>query len=321
MLPRIARTSAIVLAFVAALLIGRPDRVAAAEATYPKGSSIGLVPPSGFEPAAGFSGFEDKAHKASIVIVEMPVEAYGQIVSQMTPDALKATGMVAQGDPGDWPLAGAQARILRGRQMAGGLTFAKWVVIAGAPTATAMVTAQIPEESRAAVPDAAIEAALRSIVFRAPESLDDQIAALPFAIGDRAGLRVVRTMAGSGLYLTEGPHDTVKDASQPIVIVASNLGQAPPPAARAAFARKAIAGVKQIADLKIASETNDATGPVEWARIEGTGTDATTGTPIRVVQVVRFEGLGYVRVIGLAREPSSDIAERTRRLAGSITLR
>ena len=43
----------------------------------------------------------------------------------------------------------------------------------------------------------------------------------------------MRTMAGSGLYLTEGPHDTVKDASQPIVIVASNLGQAPPPAARA----------------------------------------------------------------------------------------
>lgn len=321
MLARLATALRRALTVALALIFAAPTAALAAEPVYPKGSSIGLVPPPGFSPATTFAGFQDSARNASIVVVEMPVEAYDQIAGKMSAETFKPSGFVAKGDGADWPLDGAKARILRGTQTANGLTFTKWVVLAGTPQSTAMVTAQVPEAERSEIPDAGIEAALRSIVFRAPGSLDDQVAALPFAIGDKVGLRVVRTIAGSGLYLTEGPLDTIKDASQPIVIVASNLGQAPPPESRIAFARNALAGMKLITDIKIAVQMSEVAGPVEWARIEGTGRDAGTGTPLHVVQVVRFEGPGYVRIVGLSRQSDPDFAKRTRRLAASVTLR
>lgn len=293
----------------------------AAEPVFPQGSAVGLAPPPGLVPAKGFSGFQDPATNASIVIVEMPAEAYAQIVKAMTPDALKAKGFVVEGAIADWPLQGAQARIMRGSQNAAGIGFAKWVVVAGTPNTTAMITAQVPQAASATYPPAAIEAALRSIAFRAAASLTDQLAALPFTIGDTAGLRVVRVIAGSGLYLTDGPLDIVKDASQPLVIVAASLGRAPPPDQRADFARRAIATVNQVGNLVVGAQTSDSSGGVERIQTVGTGKDAGSGESMRVVQVVRFEGDGYVRVVGLARESDGTLADRTSRLAASIRLR
>lgn len=251
----------------------------------------------------------------------MPAEAYGQIVAKLTPAALAATGFTVVGEAEAWPLAGAQARIMRGTQTAHGLRFSKWVVVTGTSTATAMVTAQRPEAARGTIPDEAIEAALRTIILRAPAGVDDQMAARPFRIGDLARLRVVRAIAGSSLLLTEGPKDVVKDGSQPLVIVASSLGTVAPDGDRAALARRALSQLKQIRDVEIGDAVREAAGPVEWVRHEGTATDASTGQPVRVVQVMGFEGAGYVRVIGLGRASDAALSQKARRLAASITLR
>ncbi len=45
---------------------------------------------------------------------------------------------------------------------------------------TGLVTVQVPEAARGQMPDEAVEAALSTIAFRAPGSLADQIAALPY---------------------------------------------------------------------------------------------------------------------------------------------
>lgn len=302
-------------------LLGALSGARAEGVVFPPGSGVGLAPPPSLRPAQGFSGFQDPSTNASIVIAEMPAEAYTQIVTGMTPAALAASGFSVRAEAEDWPLGGAQARILRGTQSAHGVRFSKWVVIAGAPSATAMVTAQVPEGARNRIPDAAVEAALRTITLRAPSGIGDQMSALPFRIGDLAGLRPVRAMAGSSLILTDGPKDTVKDGSQPLVIVASSVGAMPQGSDRAAFARRALAQLKQVRDIDVGEAASETAGPVEWVRHEGKATDASTGQPIRVIQVMRFEGSGYVRVIGLGQNADAALSERTRRLASSITLR
>lgn len=314
MLSRLVR--ALLLAATACVSVAHAEDV-----VFPPGSAVGLAPPAGLKPAQGFSGFQDSETNASIVVVEMPAEAYGQIVAKLTPAALAAMGFTVAGEAEAWPLAGAQARIMRGTQTAHGLRFSKWVVVAGTPTATAMVTAQRPEAARGTIPDEAIEAALRTITMRAPAGVDDQMAALTFRIGDLAGLRVVRAIAGSSLLLTEGPKDVVKDGSQPLVIVASSLGTVAPDGDRAALARRALSQLKQIRDVEVGDAVREAGGPVEWVRHEGTAIDASTGQPVRVVQVMRFEGAGYVRVIGLGRASDAALSQKARRLAASITLR
>lgn len=74
----------------------------------------------------------------------------------------------------------------------------------------------VPEASANAA-TSAIEAALRTISFRAPASLNEQVTALPFRVGDLAGFRPVLAAGGLSLLLTDGPPDKPQGATQPIV--------------------------------------------------------------------------------------------------------
>ena len=46
---------------------------------FPPASAIGLVPPPGMRLATGFSGFQDDAAEASILIASLPAEAYAEL--------------------------------------------------------------------------------------------------------------------------------------------------------------------------------------------------------------------------------------------------
>ncbi|MBT3533009.1 MAG: hypothetical protein HN478_03965 [Rhodospirillaceae bacterium] len=52
---------------------------AVAEPVFVPGSRVGLVPPVGFVPSDKFKGFLSAAERGSILIVEMPKEAYAQV--------------------------------------------------------------------------------------------------------------------------------------------------------------------------------------------------------------------------------------------------
>ena len=49
---------------------------AAAEAQFPRGSIIGLVPPEGMSEGRTFAGFEDREKNAALLMVDMPAEAF-----------------------------------------------------------------------------------------------------------------------------------------------------------------------------------------------------------------------------------------------------
>ncbi|KQP70788.1 hypothetical protein [Methylobacterium sp. Leaf112] len=293
----------------------------AAEATFPPTGAVGLVPPPGMVPAKAFAGFEHPSG-ASIVIIEMPAEAYGQLVAKFTPEALGPTGFVAKGTGEGLSVTGGEGRLLRGSQSANGLAYTKWIAVVRGGAGTGLVTVQVPEAARRQVPDKAVEAALGTIAFRAPGNVADQIAALPYSVGDLAGFRPVRTLMGNALLLTDGPKDIDPEGEQAIVIVAPSLGQVPvAPGQEGAFARKALGTIREVRDIAVTDEKNSTLGGAAVVRLRGTGSDTLSGRMMSVHQTIRFDGAGYLRVIGFAGADQRDVLARIDRIAASIAVR
>ncbi|WP_133773899.1 hypothetical protein [Enterovirga rhinocerotis] len=321
MLPTSLLRALRVSAILAAGLLSAGAALAQAVTMVP-GTGVGLVPPKALPLSKSFSGFGDQALASSILIVEFPAEAYAQILPSFTPEGMKATGVEATGPAVDWRIAGGQGgRLIRGKQTAGGLVLRKWIVLAKGPGSTVMVTAQSPEDKASALPDAAIEAALKTIALKAPPAMSEQIAALPFAVGDLGGFRPVRVLSGSALLLTEGPRDTIPDASQPVVIVASGVGggEHGDQASRSSFAREAMATVAGVSDLIVDDDTSFEKDGASWSRLAGFGTYRASSEAIWVVQVVRFAPGGYIRTVAITRAHDKDrLADRIDAVAGSV---
>lgn len=304
-----------------AALLGPLAGPALADPVFPPAGSLGLAPPPGMVASKSFAGFEHRSG-ASIVLVEMPPEAWDQIDARFTPEALAATGFKVRGGRESLPVAGGEGFVLRGAQAANGLTYTKWVaVVRGAP-GTGLVTVQVPEAAAKQVPGAAVEAALRTVAFRAKASLADQVAALPYTVGDLAGYRPMAVFAGNGLLLTEGPKDVDPEREQPVIVVAPSLGQAPVPAGgEVAFARRLLTAQKDLKDAAVTDEAREARGGAVVVRLRGTGTDTRTGRPLGMTQTVVFEDGRYLRVIGFADPARADALTRAERVAASVALR
>ncbi len=294
----------------------------AQDAVFPGGSSVGLVPPAGLAASSNFSGFEDPATGTSIVVTEMPVEAYATIGAKFNPEGLRETGIEAAAPPENWPVEGAVvSKLIRGSQVAAGIKYRKWIVLIGAKSTTAMVTVQIPEGVAGGLSDADVDTALRSIAIRTPPSLEEQIAALPFKVADQAGFRPVRVIAGATYLLTEGPNDVAANSSQPMIVIASNLNVAPEPSARMDFAKQAFASLTGIKDVRSDNETSSEADGAEWIEIDGGAKDAASGDGLYVAQIARFETSRYVRAILIVRDTEKDkYSERFRKLAKSMTI-
>ena len=301
---------------------GQPGAAFAQAPTTISGTGVSLVPPKGMTPAKGFAGFEH-ANGASVLAAEFPPEAYAQILTTFTPDGVTASGMTASGTAIDWKVAGGTGgRLMRGKQTAHGIEFRKWLLLAKGPSNTVLLSVQVPEAKNSGLTDASVEAALKTVALKAPPSLDDQAGALPFRLGDRAGFRLVRVIAGSGLLLTDGPRDTITDASQPVVIVASALGavDTDDEAKRTDLAQQAFATIAGVSDVTIVSQTMQEKDGAFWSRIEGRGTYRDSMEAISTLQLVRFDKGSYVRVVAIARSLDKDkILPRVDALAASIT--
>lgn len=316
------RARALALFAVAAAAV-LPSGAALAQAVaYVPGTGVGLVPPKSMVPSKTFSGFEDRNSGASILVAEFPPEAYAQILTTFTPEGLASSGLQASGPAVDLKLAGGQGgKLLRGKQTANGALYRKWVLLAKGPSNTAMVSVQVPDAQAGKMPDAAIEAALKTVALRAPPTLEDQISALPFKLGSREGFRVVRILAGSGLLLTDGPRDTIPDASQPVVIVASALGAiaAQDKDAREELAQQAFATIAGVSDVSIVSQKMTEKDGATWSRIEGRGTYRASQEAISTLQLMRFDKGGYIRVVAITRSLDRDrIVPRVDALAESV---
>ncbi len=291
-----------------------------ADAVFPPGSRIGLVPPPDMKPSRGVAGFRDPRTGAAIVTIEMPAEAYPSLAAGFSDEALKAQGFKIE--TRETPRVGTGGGILvSGEQTEGTTIVPKTVLLASDPSMTALVIAQAPRGAPAAV-QAEIMAALRTVALRPPLGLDEQLAALPFRIGDMGGFRPVRVVAGNSVFLTDGASDTVRDAEQPIVIVAQSFSPAPPLDQHANFARSALAANNFIKDAVIERAQSFRQAGVPWSEIVARATDVQSDRPVIVMQTIRFDPDSYTRMVGVVRAEQRDgVMPRFRRVVDSLSVK
>jgi len=189
------------------------------------GTSVSLIAPKGFEPATGFAGLANQATQASVLIVEMPAEAYPQLATLFTNSESAKTNFARQkvNITKVEQIAGTgpeKVPLLSGTQDAGGARLDKWVALFKGPK-TVMITVQAPQAAK--LKPAEVQAMVASVSLGKEASLDEKIAALPFTIRAAAPFRAIDTIGGAGVLMTVGELNTDPGAKQPLLIVAYQM--------------------------------------------------------------------------------------------------
>lgn len=312
------------LVLVAALVAAVPAVAVpalAAEPSFPPGSRVGLVPPADMMPMKGLAGFRNLRTGAAILTIEMPPDAYPSLAAGFTDEALKSQGFTVTSRSS--PKVGETSAIMvTGTQQEGERAITKSVLLAADPSMTALVIGQLPQGAPKEEVQG-VEEALKSVAFRPPLTIDQQLVALPFKIGDMAGFRPIRAMAGNSLLLTDGPDDVIKSVSQPVLIVAQSFGPASGGLeGREAFARAALSANSFIKDTTIERSQSYRQNGENWHEIVAKATDTNSGVPVVVQQTILFEADGYLRAVGITRPETRDaVLPRFRRFVDSITPR
>ncbi len=271
----------------------------AAEPVFPPASRIGIVPPQDMTPSRRFSGFENEERAAAISFVEMPAGAYAQLTSGLSKEALKKQGLNVT--IRETVKLGSKSGILVGGAMTGPVTGRKWLLAVKDEDMTALVIAQV-RGGQDGYSDAQMRDALKSVTLRGPVSVEEQVSALPFRIGDKAGFRPVKVLSGNSVLFTDGPKDAVKGVEQPIIILAASLNVPPPPGERRdQFARAALNSNQILQDIRIERAESFRLKGQEWHEIVAKAKEAESGQPVVVTQTIRFEPDRYVRMVGLTR--------------------
>jgi hypothetical protein len=269
----------------------------AAEVSYPPGSRIGLVPPTGMVASKNFFGFEDPTSSAAIAVVSLPAEAFAALDGSMNAGALKRQGLTLEKREA-LSLSTGKAFLVVGRQEIENIKVRKWVLVGATQDLTALVTVQVPEAARPLYPDAAIRAALETLAIRASVPIEEQLGLLPFKLGDLAGFRVEGVIPGRAVVLT----DTSGAAGQPAQIFINVAPGGPEQTSqREAFARDVFAAVPNIRDVRISTAEPLRIIGHPGHQIMAQGRDVSGTLPLTLVQWLRFGGGAYLQIIGVSR--------------------
>lgn len=302
-----------------------------AEAQFPVGSHIGLVPPPGMAMSESFPGFEDREKKAAILISQLPGPAYDQFLKSMNSGAIEIPG-VSNAKREIMLTDGGAAHLVTGEQEADGIKFHKWLMITRRSvtghskseiTLAFVVTAQVPVDAQAAYPDSAIRAALASTTLRASIPPAEILDRMPFTISEMADFKGVRSIVPSrALMLTDVPAEDEPPANSPILMVSIGTGAPTAPDERAQFAQNLLRNIQGYANLRLVSaEAMRVRGqPGYEVRLEGNSLP--DNTEVSIVQWMRFQGGGFIRMVGVApREKWGDSFTRFRAVRDGVDFR
>jgi hypothetical protein len=289
-----------------ALALSGPAR--AADATFPVGSHIGLVPPDGMTTSAAFPGFEDRDRKAAILLSQVPAPAYEQFLKSMNSGAINIPG-VSNAKRELMLTDGGAAHLVVGDQEADGVKFRKWLMITrrnitgqDADLGFAfIVTAQVPEEASDIYTDEAIRKALGTVVLRGEIPPQEILDHLPFRLTERANFEGVRLLAaGRAVMLTERGGTSEPSNKEPIVMVSAGGGAPSQADERASFATNVLRTIQGFNNLRVVSqEPMRIVGqPGHEIRLEGQS--AADNSDVVIVQWMRFGGSGFVRMVGIS---------------------
>jgi hypothetical protein len=274
--------------------LARP--VLAADAVFPPGVRIGLAPLVGLTQAKSFTGFETEDHSVKVLLTELPADAYGEVKNAFTANPGGTGGVKPESIETSSGLA--YYTVENGRD--GATPVRRYSMIVSGGTFSGYIAVQVPESASKIYTDDAIRQMFASTVVRRDVPVDEQLALMPFKMGELSRFKTIRTLAtGAALILADGD-ETKGFEAEPFMVIGV-IGATPPePSDRARFAQQAATTIPGVRDARITMS--------EPIRIDGqqafeTRIEAISGkdnTAVTVVQWLRFGGPATLRIIGSA---------------------
>jgi hypothetical protein len=276
-----------------------------AEAVYPPGQRVGLVPPPGMTLSRHFPGFEDSERKAIISVFDFPAQAYDQLETTLFGPSPGVKGLIVDTRE-SFPFDNGIGYLMTAHIEANGVTLHRWYFLTKAIAGpvgdlTALVNVEVPDAALTVYSDAVIRAALTTVAFREPP-IAEQLAMVPFKLNDLAGFRIMKVLSAGGVILTEGPTDDI--TRQPYVIVSVGPGAPDQASDRGDFANRLLSSAP-LRDLTITSAEPMRISNLSGYEIRAKAVDL-RGDPIVLVQWVRFGNTGFMRIVGISSQNDWD---------------
>lgn len=298
-----------------ALLVATALPALAADAVYPPGLRLGMVPLVGLSTAKTFPGFESEDGNVKVLVTELPPAAYGEVVGAFNANPAGNNGI--KPDKIETPAGLAYFTTESGK--AGTTPVKRYSMIVPGTGFSGYVAVQVPENASKIYTDEAVRQMFATATTRKEVSADEQLGLMPFKITDLAGFKDIRTLVpGSSLILADGNESSGYE-SKPFMILGL-IGSTPQQADdRARFAQEAALQIPGVRESRVTmSEPIRINGqPGFETRIDGvSGKDK---TPVTVVQWIRFGGGTSLRIIASApRDQWSDAFTRFRTVRDGI---
>ncbi len=268
------------------------------------GSKIALAVSEDFAPSDRFTGFVHEQSGASIVLVELPLAAFDQLKKIGHAEETFAAQGVTHVAQLRLPHRSGDYIYVRGEQNTALVDYAKYILIFCEDGITAMVTANIPRAALTSgiVTGAEIEKILASARVHAHAPEAPKLFNLTYFGPFEEDLSLLGTTKGYRLK----PDGSLNGGLQPVFLVAPSLTLAPIPNL-SVFAERTFDQIEQIRDKTLeATEELEISGLPAVETI-GRGTDASTGAPALVYQLmIEAPHGGYFRLVGLAPESSRE---------------
>lgn len=295
-----ARLLAIALTLTPAFAFTLPlaaSPAVAADAVYPRGIRVGIVPMPGLTESQSFLGFESPGHGVKVLLAELPGPAYGEVEAafKALPDspAIKVKPQSVETPAGTayYTVEDAVVGTDKVRRYS--------LIVPGGKAFSGYVAIQIADSEATNFPEDAVKKMLSTVTVRPEVPVAEQIAQMPFNVRDLADFKTVRTLSpGAALLLADGNEDTGIEASPFMVL--GLIGSVPEQADdRARFAQQAASSIPGLREARITSSEplRIDSQPGYETRLEGiSGKD---NTPVTVVQWLRFGSSNVaLRVIG-----------------------
>jgi hypothetical protein len=290
--------SALALLVVLALapLVVTANHAWAGDPVFPPGARVGMTPLVGLVPAKAFTGFEAEDKSVKVLVAELPAAAYGEVMN-----AFKTNPAIANGAKPETIETGAGTGYYTAetaKNPAG--VFRHYSMILPGGAFSGYVDVLVPENATKIYSDDAVRQMFATAVVRKEVPIAEQLALMPFKVGDLGDFKNVRALGATGSLLLADGNEAAGFEAAPFMVI--GLSAAAPMQAddRARFAEQAARSIPGMHSGRITMS--------EPVRIDGmagyeTRIDALSGrddTPVTLVQWLRFGGQGALRIIGSA---------------------
>jgi hypothetical protein len=297
-----------------ALLVTALAPALAADVIFPPGARVGMTPLVGLVKAKSFSGFESEDQGVKVLVTELPVEAYGEVVS-----ALKANpaGSGIKPESVETPAGLAYYTAETGKD--GATSVRRYSMILPGGSFSGYVAMQVPENATRIYSDEAVRQMFASATIRKQVPLEEQLGLMPFKITELANFKTARTLAPGAAIILADRDETSGLEPAPYMIIGL-IGAAPQqPEDRVRLARESATQIPGVREAKLTMLEPIRIGGVQSYEARVDAVSGKDNTQVTVVQWLRFGPTSSLRIIGSApRDQWSDAFPRFRAVRDGI---